>query len=112
MDKADQILGVEREKSQQKIKSRRAVIRSMAISLFLMLVGSGFWVASSMFAHVDIKGLLLLLLSLILIIVALYSLLHFFENNKLMSMIIRIGGLLMLGYTIRLFMEHYYLAGQ
>jgi len=107
MDKAEQIINAERQKSRAKLDKAKKSLQPFGAVVLVLLFGSGIWLALDMFSSVNNEGRIAFLASLILGLLAIYGLLSFLPKTRLISASIRVGGTFVLGSLIFYVLKQY-----
>ena len=93
MDKADQIINAEREKSKAKLVSAKASLQPFGAALLVLLFGTGMWLAFDMFSLINDEGHIILLATLVLGLLAIFALLRLLPKTRLTAVIVRAAGI-------------------
>jgi FtsH-binding integral membrane protein len=107
MDKADQIINEERDKSRAKLDNARTLLQPFGLVVLVLLFGSGIWLALDMFSSVNNEGRVAFLVSFVLGILAIYGLLSFLPKTRYISAVVRVGGTFVLGSLLFYVLKQY-----
>jgi putative exporter of polyketide antibiotics len=107
MDNVDHLIQSERAKYQAPRERTKWLMQLFGVGLLTLIFGAGIWVALSTFSSISPEGRVIFTLVLVGGSLAIYIVLHLFQDSRPASLLTRVIGMTVLGYSLFLVLRQY-----